>query len=92
MSFVNHEKIIYENNQYSILLFLYFYVGEGQDGVLKKTFKELRQSVATYAAALKRCGVVKGDRVVGMTFLLYFMGLVCLNCLLYIFAYDVNIN
>jgi len=39
--------------------------GEGQDGVLKKTFKELRQSVATYAAALKRCGVVKGDRVVG---------------------------
>lgn len=29
------------------------------------TFKELRQDVACYAAAMKKMGVKKGDRVVG---------------------------
>jgi len=39
--------------------------GEGQGGVLRRTFKELRQQVAIYASALKKMGVKKGDRVVG---------------------------
>lgn len=39
--------------------------GEGQDQILKKTFRELKQSVALYAAAMRRCGINKGDRVVG---------------------------
>lgn len=39
-------------------------VGEGQEAV-HITFSELRQRVATIAAALRGSGVVKGDRVVG---------------------------
>ncbi|XP_005109630.1 acetoacetyl-CoA synthetase [Aplysia californica] len=39
--------------------------GEGQTEVRRKTFRELRQSVAQYAAAMRRFGVQKGDRVVG---------------------------
>lgn len=39
--------------------------GEGQDKIVKKTFKELRNSVAQYAAAMRAIGIRKGDRVVG---------------------------
>ena len=40
------------------------FTGEGL-GVSQKTFRELRESVARYATALKKIGVQKGDRVVG---------------------------
>lgn len=39
--------------------------GEGQTEVKTKTFKELKQSVALFASAMRRFGVEKGDRVVG---------------------------
>ncbi|BFZ04719.1 hypothetical protein BsWGS_07758 [Bradybaena similaris] len=39
--------------------------GEGQTSVKRKTHRELRQSVAAYAAAMRHMGVQKGDRVVG---------------------------
>ncbi|XP_059174105.1 acetoacetyl-CoA synthetase-like [Physella acuta] len=39
--------------------------GEGQKEVKRKTHKELRQYVAQFAAAMKKLGVQKGDRVVG---------------------------
>lgn len=33
--------------------------------MVKVTFQELRQQVALYAAAMRKMGVRKGDRVVG---------------------------
>ncbi|XP_078339308.1 acetoacetyl-CoA synthetase-like [Crassostrea virginica] len=39
--------------------------GLGIKGVQKKTFRELRSSVARYAAAMRKMGVRSGDRVVG---------------------------
>ncbi|CAG5124946.1 unnamed protein product [Candidula unifasciata] len=39
--------------------------GEGRSSVRRKTHRELRQSVAAYAAAMRHMGVQKGDRVVG---------------------------
>jgi acetoacetyl-CoA synthetase len=39
--------------------------GEGQKSVVKKTFSELRKTVARFAAAMRAMGVAKGDRVVG---------------------------
>ncbi|XP_013064717.2 acetoacetyl-CoA synthetase-like [Biomphalaria glabrata] len=39
--------------------------GEGQNEIKQKTFRELRQSVAQFASAMKKYGVEKGDRVVG---------------------------
>ena len=38
--------------------------GEGQEGV-SVSFSELRQRVATLAAAMRGCGIGEGDRVVG---------------------------
>ncbi|XP_054568696.1 acetoacetyl-CoA synthetase isoform X2 [Eptesicus fuscus] len=38
---------------------------EGREEVGKVTFEELRQQVALFAAAMRRMGVRKGDRVVG---------------------------
>ncbi|KAL8569148.1 hypothetical protein ACOMHN_020275 [Nucella lapillus] len=39
--------------------------GEGQGRVVKKTHRELRDSVARFAAAMRAMGIRKGDRVVG---------------------------
>ncbi|XP_036163304.1 acetoacetyl-CoA synthetase isoform X1 [Myotis myotis] len=38
---------------------------EGREEVVKVTFEELRQQVALFAAAMRKMGVRKGDRVVG---------------------------
>ena len=38
---------------------------EGREEVRRRTFAELHDDVAVYAAALKKMGVQKGDRVVG---------------------------
>ncbi|XP_008593228.1 PREDICTED: acetoacetyl-CoA synthetase-like, partial [Galeopterus variegatus] len=38
---------------------------EGKEEIVKVTFEELRQQVALFAAAMRRMGVKKGDRVVG---------------------------
>ncbi|XP_044631985.2 acetoacetyl-CoA synthetase isoform X2 [Equus asinus] len=38
---------------------------EGREDIVKVTFQELRQQVALYAAAMRKMGVRKGDRVVG---------------------------
>ncbi|XP_053443772.1 acetoacetyl-CoA synthetase isoform X3 [Nycticebus coucang] len=38
---------------------------EGKEEIAKVTFEELRQQVALFAAAMRRMGVKKGDRVVG---------------------------
>lgn len=43
----------------------------------RKTFKELRQSVAVYAAAMRQFGVQKGDRVVGKYMFLFFLHFGC---------------
>ncbi|XP_041350326.1 acetoacetyl-CoA synthetase-like [Gigantopelta aegis] len=39
--------------------------GEGRTEIMKKTFSQLYQSVARFASAMKKMGIVKGDRVVG---------------------------
>ncbi|XP_067650701.1 acetoacetyl-CoA synthetase-like [Haliotis asinina] len=39
--------------------------GEGRAEVIKRTYKDLRQSVGLYASAMKKMGVKSGDRVVG---------------------------
>lgn len=39
--------------------------GEGREEIVKVTFEELRQQVALFAAAMRKMGVRKGDRVVG---------------------------
>lgn len=39
--------------------------GEGQPDVVKKTHKELKESVSVFASAMKAMGIKKGDRVVG---------------------------
>lgn len=39
--------------------------GEGREEIAKVTFEELRQQVALFAAAMRKMGVKKGDRVVG---------------------------
>ncbi|KAK7802337.1 hypothetical protein U0070_025289 [Myodes glareolus] len=39
--------------------------GEGREEIVKVTFGELRQQVALFAAAMRKMGVKKGDRVVG---------------------------
>ncbi|XP_063641365.1 acetoacetyl-CoA synthetase isoform X3 [Pan troglodytes] len=39
--------------------------GEGKEEIVKVTFEELRQEVALFAAAMRKMGVKKGDRVVG---------------------------
>ena len=41
--------------------------GEGNPEIRKITFKELHDKVAVYAEALRRLGIEKGDRVVGMS-------------------------
>ncbi|XP_070256063.1 acetoacetyl-CoA synthetase isoform X1 [Myotis yumanensis] len=38
---------------------------EGREEIVKVTFEELRQQVALFAAAMRKMGVRKGDRVVG---------------------------
>ncbi|PNI57232.1 AACS isoform 2 [Pan troglodytes] len=38
---------------------------EGKEEIVKVTFEELRQEVALFAAAMRKMGVKKGDRVVG---------------------------
>ncbi|XP_069353611.1 acetoacetyl-CoA synthetase isoform X2 [Eulemur rufifrons] len=38
---------------------------EGKEEIVKVTFEELRQQVALFAAAMRKMGVNKGDRVVG---------------------------
>ncbi|XP_069880990.1 acetoacetyl-CoA synthetase isoform X3 [Dipodomys merriami] len=38
---------------------------EGREEIVKVTFQELRQQVALFAAAMRKMGVRKGDRVVG---------------------------
>ncbi|XP_051017383.1 acetoacetyl-CoA synthetase [Acomys russatus] len=38
---------------------------EGREEIVKVTFEELRQQVALFAAAMRKMGVKKGDRVVG---------------------------
>ncbi|XP_063081554.1 acetoacetyl-CoA synthetase isoform X3 [Cavia porcellus] len=38
---------------------------EGREEIVKVTFEELRQQVALFAAAMRKMGVQKGDRVVG---------------------------
>ncbi|XP_012518993.1 PREDICTED: acetoacetyl-CoA synthetase [Propithecus coquereli] len=38
---------------------------EGKEEIVKVTFEELRQQVALFAAAMRKMGVKKGDRVVG---------------------------
>lgn len=38
---------------------------EGREEIMKVTFEELRQQVALFAAAMRRMGVKKGDRVAG---------------------------
>ncbi|XP_055462171.1 acetoacetyl-CoA synthetase isoform X1 [Psammomys obesus] len=38
---------------------------EGREKIVKVTFEELRQQVALFAAAMRKMGVKKGDRVVG---------------------------
>ncbi|KAM8818178.1 acetoacetyl-CoA synthetase isoform 1-T1 [Rhynchonycteris naso] len=38
---------------------------EGQEEIRKVTFEELRQQVALFAAAMRKMGVRKGDRIVG---------------------------
>ncbi|XP_066227277.1 acetoacetyl-CoA synthetase isoform X1 [Saccopteryx leptura] len=38
---------------------------EGQEEIRKVTFEELRQQVALFAAAMRKMGVKKGDRVIG---------------------------
>ncbi|KAL6081598.1 hypothetical protein STEG23_007813 [Scotinomys teguina] len=38
---------------------------EGREEIVKVTFEELRQRVALFAAAMRKMGVKKGDRVVG---------------------------
>ncbi|XP_037367221.1 acetoacetyl-CoA synthetase isoform X1 [Talpa occidentalis] len=38
---------------------------EGKEEITKVTFEELRQQVALFAAAMRKMGVKKGDRVVG---------------------------
>lgn len=38
---------------------------EGREEIAKVTFEELRQQVALFAAAMRKMGVKKGDRVVG---------------------------
>ncbi|XP_029422383.1 acetoacetyl-CoA synthetase isoform X2 [Nannospalax galili] len=40
-------------------------LGEGREEIVKVTFEELRQQVALFAAAMRKMGVKKGDRVVG---------------------------
>ncbi|XP_002738477.1 acetoacetyl-CoA synthetase-like [Saccoglossus kowalevskii] len=50
----------YDDNKVAI-----YAAAEGKEEVEKLTFHELRQTVAQYAAALKKIGVKKGDRVVG---------------------------
>lgn len=42
--------------------------GEGKEEIAKVTFKELRQRVALFAAAMRKMGVRKADRVVGECF------------------------
>lgn len=42
--------------------------GEGREEIVKVTFGELRQQVALFAAAMRKMGVKKGDRVVGKSF------------------------
>uniref|UniRef100_A0A2K5RHC5 Acetoacetyl-CoA synthetase n=1 Tax=Cebus imitator TaxID=2715852 RepID=A0A2K5RHC5_CEBIM len=39
--------------------------GEGKEEIVKVTFEELRRDVALFAAAMRKMGVKKGDRVVG---------------------------
>ncbi|ELK26438.1 Acetoacetyl-CoA synthetase [Myotis davidii] len=39
---------------------------EGREEIVKVTFEELRQQVALFAAAMRKMGVRKGDRVVGV--------------------------
>ncbi len=41
------------------------YIHKGDTEVRKVTFSELRHDVSKYAAAFKKLGVKKGDRVVG---------------------------
>ena len=44
---------------------------EGRDEVRRRTFAELYDEVAVYAAAMKKMGIEKGDRVVGRSTPLY---------------------
>ena len=46
-------------------IFCFVCLGEGRDTVETRTFHELKQRVAKFAAAMKKMGIKKGDRVVG---------------------------
>lgn len=54
-----------------VVLINLVFSGEGKEEILKVTFEELRQSVALYAAAMRKMGVKVGDRVVGKFFFLF---------------------
>ena len=45
----------------------------------KKTYSELYQVVAQYAAALRKLGIKQGDRVVGM-FVCFDLSALCVGC------------
>lgn len=63
--------MVLEKTSYKIFIYresFYHYLshlGEGDSTIKTLTFAELRESVRRYRAALKRAGVIKGDRVVG---------------------------
>lgn len=48
--------------------FFFSLPGEDKEEIVKVTFKELRQQVALFAAAMRKMGVETGDRVVGQYF------------------------
>ena len=44
-------------------------IGEGSTEIKKTTFRQLRQNVAKFAAAMKAMGIQNGDRVVGKSYM-----------------------
>lgn len=56
-------NLSFQDGLYTVCLFLS--PGEGKEEIVKVTFEELRQEVALFAAAMRKMGVKKGDRVVG---------------------------
>ena len=62
MLFVNREGKVQKKFRTFKLPFV---VGEGRPEVTEITYEALYNEVAVYAAALKKLGIQKGDRVVG---------------------------
>ncbi|XP_025089979.1 acetoacetyl-CoA synthetase-like isoform X2 [Pomacea canaliculata] len=61
-SHLNYAENLLRHNNDQIAIYS---AGEGQPVPVKKTHRQLRQSVALFAAAMRAMGVKKGDRVVG---------------------------